>query len=284
MFQLPRALLQAWRTIGRFRPALVLGLGGYGSAPVVLAAWVRGLPTVLLEQNARPGLANRLLARLACRVCTAFAESAAYFPPRKSVHTGNPVRRLAPESFQRGEHFTVFAFGGSQGARSINRAMVEAAVLLKTALPGTEIIHQAGEVEAELVREGYRAAGVAAEVSAFIDNMGKAYGRADLVVCRSGATTLAELAALGKPAILVPYPHAADDHQRANAEVVVARGAAEMILDRELSGERLAARIRDLATDPGRLERMRQAAFSLAVSDAATAVLQVCREVVKEKR
>lgn len=280
--QFPRAVFAAWRVLGRFRPSLVLGLGGYGSAPVVVAAWVRGVPSVLLEQNARPGLANRSLAHLARRVCTAFADSAGYFPAGKSVHTGNPVRCLAADAATPRGHFTVLVFGGSQGARSINRAMVEAVAVLRVSLPEMEIIHQTGEADAEAVREGYRAAGVVADVSAFIQNMGEAYGRADLVVCRSGATTLAELAALGKPAILVPYPHAADDHQRANAELVVARGAAEMILDQELSGELLAARIRDLAADRERLARMHDAALSLAMIDAAEAVLRVCREVVEE--
>ena len=281
-WQLPVAVLRAWRIVGRFRPMLVLGLGGYGSVPVVLAAWMRRVPSVLLEQNVHPGLANRWLAHLARRVCTTFPDSTRFFPPGKAVQTGNPERELRAAVAPAENHFTVFVFGGSQGARTINRAAIGAAGQLRQQLPGLRLIHQTGAADVEWVTEQYREAGVTAEVVPFIHNMGDAYGRADLVICRAGASTLAELTAMGKPAILVPYPFAVDDHQRANAEVLVRNGAAQLIADAELTGERLARTVLDLAADRARLAAMSEAARRLAVPDAAARVLDVCLHVVGE--
>jgi UDP-N-acetylglucosamine--N-acetylmuramyl-(pentapeptide) pyrophosphoryl-undecaprenol N-acetylglucosamine transferase len=281
-WQLPLALLQAWRIVATFRPTLVLGLGGYGSVPVVLAAWVRRVPTVLMEQNVHPGFANRLLAHLARRVCTAFAESARFFPPGRTVQTGNPVRALPTDVRPAEDHFTLFIFGGSQGAHTINEAAVEAARIVSEQLSGLRVLHQTGAADAEWVAARYRQRGVEAQVIPFVHDMASAYGQADLVVCRAGATTLAELAALGKPAILVPYPFAADDHQRTNAEVLVRRGAAEVILNAQLNGERLAASVLALARDRQRLASMGAAVRQLAVPDAALRVAEVCRQVAAE--
>ena len=277
-WQLPAAVLRAWRIVGTFRPQVVVGLGGYGSVPVVLAAWLRGLPSVLLEQNARPGWANRCLGRIARRVCTAFADSGSFFPAGKAIHTGNPVRQLASTLRPDPHHFTIFIFGGSQGARSINRAAVEAARILSTQMQGLRIIHQTGAADLQWVTEHYRDAGVAAEVHGFIDDMGDAYARADVVICRAGATTLAELAALAKPSILVPYPFAGG-HQQANAMELARHGAAEVIGDTELTGERLAATIAAVAGDRARLEALAEAAGQLAVCDATARVVDVCRQV-----
>jgi UDP-N-acetylglucosamine--N-acetylmuramyl-(pentapeptide) pyrophosphoryl-undecaprenol N-acetylglucosamine transferase len=281
-WQIPVALLQAWRMIGQVRPRLVLGLGGYGSVPVVMAAWLRRVPTVLMEQNVHPGLANRCLAYLASRVCTTFAESARFFPAGKSVQTGNPVRQLASAVAPAPQQFTLFVFGGSQGAHRINQSAVDAAAILEEKLGGLRVIHQTGVADEEWVRRRYLEMGVAAEVLPFIDDMASAYGRANLVVCRAGATTLAELASVGKPAILVPYPFAADDHQRANAEVLVRHGAAEMILDADLTGRILADRVHGLALDPARLAVMSEAARRFAVPDAAVRVADVCWQVAME--
>lgn len=277
--QAPAAFRAAWTAVREFAPAVVVGLGGYGCVPVIVAAWARRVPVVLLEQNAHPGLANRLLAHCAVRVCTAFAEAERFFPVGKSVHTGNPVRFLGavhPDARGQRESFAVLLFGGSQGARTINRAMVEAVRELKDTLPNLRVIHQTGSADEPWVREQYRTLEFPAEVHAFIEDMGAAYRRADLVVCRAGATTLAELAAAGLPAILVPYPFAADDHQRANAEVWVQAGAADMILDRELSGARLAAKIRQLAADPARRQELARSAVRLARPDAAERVVEIC--------
>lgn len=276
---LPLALLQSWRIIASFRPTLVLGLGGYGSVPVAVAAWLRCVPLVLMEQNARPGLANRVLARLARKVCTTYAESAPFFPAGKAVHTGNPVRQLRCDQQPAPDQFTIFAFGGSQGAHAINRAMVDAVPLIRYQVPHLRIVHQTGAADAQWVRQRYQEMGADAQVLEFVHDMGKAYGRADLVVCRAGASTLAELTAMAKPAVLVPYPFAADDHQRRNAEIMRDRGAAEMILNAELSGERLAARVLPLIREPQRLRQMGEAARSLAVPDATDRVMAVCRQV-----
>jgi UDP-N-acetylglucosamine--N-acetylmuramyl-(pentapeptide) pyrophosphoryl-undecaprenol N-acetylglucosamine transferase len=281
-WQLPVALLQAWRIVKSFRPHVVLGLGGYGSVPVVVAAWLCRVPSVLLEQNVRPGLANRLLAHLSRQVCTNFAASAAHFPAGKSVQTGNPVRQLHSTAHPSDEHFTIFVFGGSQGAQTINRAAVDAAQSVAAELPGVRILHQTGAADVEWVRQRYDDMGLAADVRSFVDDMGSAYAAADLVVCRAGATTLAELAAMGKPAILIPYPFAVDDHQRANAEMLLQHGAAELILDTVLTGPRLAQAILALAHDRARLAAMGTAARQLAVPDATARVVAVCRQVAAE--
>lgn len=281
-WQLPAAIARAWRVLGSFGAQVVLGVGGYASVPVVAAAWLRGIPSVLLEQNARPGWANRVLGRLARRVCTAFAEANAFFPPGKVVLTGNPVRALATPPRAASSAFAVLVFGGSQGAHRINEAMHAAAEALREAIPGVRIIHQTGVADRERLRTRYEALGLAADVRDFIEDMGWAYGQADLVVCRAGATTVAELTALGKAAILVPYPFAADDHQRANASVLAQHGAGILVLDRELTGPRLAAAIIALARDRARLQAMGEAARRLAVPDAAARVVNVCREVVEE--
>lgn len=282
-WQLPAAVVRAWRILGAFRAQVVVGVGGYASFPVVFAAWLRGVPTVLLEQNARPGLANRVLGRLARRVCTMFPEAQDYFPAGKVVLTGNPVRPLAAVPAQH-TGFTLLVFGGSQGAHRINEALRAAAGPLREAIPGLRVIHQTGAADRDAVAERYAELGVEADVRPFIDDMGWAYGQADLVVCRAGATTVAELTVLGKAAILIPYPFAADDHQRANASVLAGRGAGMMILDRELTGARLAAAVTDLARDRTRLEAMAAAARGLGKPDAASQVVRVCREIVGEVR
>jgi len=279
--QLPTALVRAWRILGTYGADLVLGVGGYASFPVVAAAWLRRVPAVLLEQNARPGLANRVLSRLAARVCTTFEDAQRYFPAGRVVLTGNPVRSFAtspPPAPRAG--FSLFAFGGSQGARRLNTALVDAAAALAAALPDLHVVHQTGAADCESVAAAWARAGVDAEVRPFIDDMGAAYARADLVVSRSGATTVAELTALGKAAILVPYPFAADDHQRANANVLAERGAAVLVLDAECTGARLAAEVIALARDRARLAAMAAAARGLGVPDAAARVVATCRALL----
>jgi len=283
-WHLPMTLLQSRHIVSTFRPTLVLGLGGYSSVPIAVAAWLRHIPLVLLEQNVHPGLANRVLGRLARRICTTYSQSAQFFPTGKAVHTGNPVRRLNSTVRPVPDRFTVFAFGGSQGAHTINCAMVDAAPTLAQHVPRVQIIHQTGAADAAWVRARYREMGVDAEVLEFVHDMGDAYGRADLVICRAGATTLAEVTALCKPSILVPYPFAADDHQRKNAEVLRDRNAAEVILNAELSGERLAACVLDLVNNRERLQAMAAAAGRLAVPDATQRVVTVCRQVEAEGR
>lgn len=282
--RLPASVASAWRLLGEIRPDLLVGVGGYASGPAVIAAWARRVPTVLLEQNAHPGLTNRLLARLADRVCVAFPESAAYFPANRTIETGNPVR--APSASPRGERsgFSVLIFGGSAGARRLNEVGVEAMARLARSAERLHVLHQTGAADLESVRGRYRQHSIDADVRPFIDDMAAAYAAADLVVCRAGATTIAELTALGKVAVLVPYPFAADDHQRKNAESLVARGAALLILDHELTPAGLARAIEPLRADPRRLATMAAAARALGRPDAAERVVDVCLELIQNRR
>jgi UDP-N-acetylglucosamine--N-acetylmuramyl-(pentapeptide) pyrophosphoryl-undecaprenol N-acetylglucosamine transferase len=272
---LPLSGLDAWRIVSRRSPHLVIGVGGYSSGPVVLVAALRGIPTLLLEQNAVPGLTNRLLARFVSAAAVTFESTVTYFG-RSGFVTGNPVR---PEFFDpaspepaRGRP-RILIFGGSQGAHAINMAMVEAASRLATHSGGLAITHQTGERDLERVREGYRRAGLEARVEPFLFDMDREMKAADLIVCRAGATTIAELTAAGRPAVLIPLPTAADDHQRKNALVLAEAGAAELVEQARLDGEVLADRIGTLSADPERLHSMSVAARRLARPDAARAIV-----------
>jgi UDP-N-acetylglucosamine--N-acetylmuramyl-(pentapeptide) pyrophosphoryl-undecaprenol N-acetylglucosamine transferase len=282
---LPLSALDAWRVLSRRKPSVVVGVGGYSSGPIVALAALRRIPTLLMEQNAMPGLTNRTLARLVDAAAVTYEESRAFFGD-KAFMSGNPVRAefFAPTTETHGEHaddqlqsppgaVRVLVFGGSQGAHAINVAMVEAASRLAAATPALAITHQTGERDLEMVRQGYARAGLAARVEAFLFTMDREMSAADVVVCRAGATTLAELTASGRPSILVPLPTATDDHQRKNAMAMVHGGAARMIEQRELSGERLSAEILELATDGGERRRLTEAARHMARPDAARVIV-----------
>jgi UDP-N-acetylglucosamine--N-acetylmuramyl-(pentapeptide) pyrophosphoryl-undecaprenol N-acetylglucosamine transferase len=274
---LPLSLVDAWRVVSRRRPHLVIGVGGYSSGPVVLVAALRGVATMLLEQNAVPGLTNRLLAPFVGAAAATFDGTEAFFGA-KTIVTGNPVRPefLEPEVPQErtaDEATRVLVFGGSQGAHAINMAMVEAAPELATGGLHLHLTHQTGERDVEMVRAAYRTAGLPAVVEPFLFDMGRQLRQAQLIVCRAGATTLAELAAAGRAAILVPLPTATDDHQRRNAEALAGTGAAEVLLQTDLNGRTLAAAIRGLAGDRPRRERMAAAARAQARPDAAKAIV-----------
>jgi UDP-N-acetylglucosamine--N-acetylmuramyl-(pentapeptide) pyrophosphoryl-undecaprenol N-acetylglucosamine transferase len=272
--------LQSKRIIGEFRPDLVLGVGGYSSGPLVLAARLRGCRCFIHEQNAHPGLTNRLLARLAKRVFISIEDSKKYLPGDKCFLTGNPPRKQIVEGARQGRPegddsgvFNLLVFGGSAGAHHINMAMIEALPRLSGFGDRLAIMHQTGESDYSEVREAYGRAGMCAEVAPFIDDMAGAYGRADLVVCRAGATTIAEVTVSGKACIFIPYPYAVDDHQRKNAEALLERGAGFMILDRELSGEALAKLIGELVRDPEKLANTGRNAAALGRPDAASEIV-----------
>ncbi len=268
---LPLSAIDAWQVLTRRRPSLVIGVGGYSSGPVVALAALRGTPTLLLEQNAMPGLTNRLLARMVDAAAVTYEASLPWFHGH-GVVTGNPVREAflsVPPRAGGGERRSLLVFGGSQGARAINQAMVAAASELR-GLPGElAIVHQTGSADEAAVREGYRKAGVTAEVHAFIDDMPARMAEADLIVCRAGATTLAEITAAGRASLLIPLPGATDDHQRRNAEVLAAAGAAEVLDQATLTPARLAERIAALLGDDARRAEMAAAARTLARPDAA---------------
>ncbi|MGH7888380.1 MAG: undecaprenyldiphospho-muramoylpentapeptide beta-N-acetylglucosaminyltransferase [Candidatus Binatia bacterium] len=276
LYGVPASLLRSRKIIRQFRPDCVIGLGGYASGPVLLAAKLKQVRSAIMEQNLRPGFTNKLLARWVDCVFTAYPESAAYFPGARLVESGNPVRWRELPKVSRGDKFSLLIFGGSAGARRINFAAVDALKHLTDLAGDLSITHQTGQADYAAIKEAYRTLPFAAEVTPFIDRMDEAYARADLVLCRAGATTLAELTVFGKAAILVPFPYAIYDHQRANAQALQERGAAEMILDQELTGAGLAERIQVYFSDRARLERMAAAARALGRPDAAARIVDEC--------
>ena len=282
----PLGLVDAWRILSARRPDVVVGVGGYSSGPVVLAAALRGLPTMVLEQNAVPGLTNRVLSRVVRAAAVTYDETLAYFRGRGFV-AGNPVRA---EFFQAAgtrvdrdasQPPRVLILGGSQGAHAINVAMVEAAAELVRQQPKLRLVHQTGERDLAFVRQGYEAAGLAARVEPFLDPVAPEMTSADVVVCRAGATTLAELAASGRPAVLIPFPNATDDHQRKNALVLANAGAAMSIDERELTGPRLASAISALVEDRPRLGVMSTAMRGFARPDAARRIVDRLLEIAR---
>jgi len=279
---IPAALIAATRVLKEFAPDLVVGVGGYASAPVLFMAGIRRVPRVILEQNAVPGVTNRIFGPHADRVFLAFEEAAAAFKGGAFSCPGNPVREgllsAPPRAPADGPHLLVF--GGSQGARAINDAMLAAAPGLLSQVPGLTLTHQTGAADLDRVRAAYAPHGGRAEALAFIDDMGAAYSRADLVVCRAGATTVAELTALGKPSVLIPYPHAAHDHQSANARLLAAREAAVLLPQAELDGDRLAGTVHDLLKNPAGLATMGAAAKAAGRPEAARRIVAECLELL----
>ena len=289
---LPIAVIDSWRVIAKRRPDVVVGVGGFASGPVLAIAALFGYPTMLLEQNALPGVTNRLLARFVRAAAVNFEAALSYFP-RTGFVAGNPVR---PEFFpaqneeandrsnRPRDAARVLIFGGSQGAHAINVAMVEAAPRLAASGIRLAITHQTGERDLDLVRAAYERAGLAARVEAFIFQIDGEMKAADVVICRAGATTLAELAASRTPAILVPLPTATDDHQRKNAEVFAKTGAAIVIDQRDLTGDALTSALRELMTDPDRRARMSAAAKTLARPDAAQRIADHLETLVEQSK
>ena len=284
---LPKSFLAARRLIRDFRPDIVIGAGGYVSGPVLLAASLMGLPTLVMDSNALPGWTNRVLARFVDKAAVSFQEALGHFRG-KGVLTGNPVR---PEFFEipakerDGSRFSLLVFGGSQGARAINQAMIDTLPLLGAQKGSLHVTHQTGEAECQKIRGGYERASwsAAAEVKPYIDDMMSEFARADLIICRAGATTSAELVAAGKAAIMVPFPLAADDHQRKNAEALQSAGAARMILQKELTGARLAEEISSLIASPESINQMEAASRKLARRDAAAATVDLIEELIPNR-
>ena len=285
LLALPHAGLSAAKLLRRFRPSLVIGVGGYAAGPMVAAAAALGVPTALLEQNAQVGLTNRLLARVVQRAYLSFEETEHGFPKGVARVVGNPVRRsflaagnmarMDPQGFEMRAR-RVLVIGGSQGARVLNERVPEALARALHAGDGRhaiEIVHQTGHAMCEAVRAHYAELGVPATVTPFIDDMARAYASAALVIGRAGATSLAELCAVGRPSILIPFPHAADDHQWHNAHALEQRGAAIAMREAELSPTSLAAAVSRLLTQPDERRRMAEAARALGRPDAAAAIV-----------
>ncbi len=287
VLSIPAGAAQAAGVIRGFKPDAVLGVGGYASFPAVLAAKLMGKPVILQEQNAAPGLANKWLGKIADKVCLGFQAGGKFFPARKCVLTGNPIRRglldmkkedaLTSMGLQ-GDKTTVLVTGGSGGASRINRAVADALPRLSDMKEKIQFIHQTGQRDYEETAAVYNRAGFASRVMPYVYDMASAYACADIVICRAGALTIAEVTALGKPAVLIPYPFAADNHQEKNAREMEAAGAARVVLDREATGGRLSDEIRSLLSDAGTLLGMKERSRALGRPEAAVRVLEICRE------
>jgi UDP-N-acetylglucosamine--N-acetylmuramyl-(pentapeptide) pyrophosphoryl-undecaprenol N-acetylglucosamine transferase len=285
---LPKSVFAARRLIREFRPDIVVGAGGYVSGPVLLAASLMRLPTLVMDSNALPGWTNRRLALFVDKATVSFQEALPYFRG-KGILTGNPVRSEffeIPAKQRNANQFDLLIFGGSQGARAINEAMIAALPGLTSKKDVLRVTHQTGEADFEKIQRGYEAASwkERVEVKRYIDDMVGEFAQADLIICRAGATTSAELVAAGKAAIMIPFPLAADDHQRKNAEALQTHGAARMILQRDLSGERLAGEITLLLNEPHRITEMEAASRKLGRRDAAAATVEIMEEMVRSKK
>jgi len=281
--RLPKGFVDAARLLRRFRPNVVVGVGGYASGPIVLMAALARIPTVVIEPNAMPGFTNRVLARFVRAAAVTFEETRSYFGRCHTIVSGNPVRAdfaLLPAKARSGP-LHLLIFGGSQGSRILNNAVISALGLLQPEVAAGRLVitHQTGPHDLETVRKAYAEAGVEADVRPFIHEMVEAFGRADVLLCRAGATTAAEIAAAGKAAIFVPFAQAADDHQRKNAEAFVRAGAGRMILESELSGERVARELKELIDDPVAVEQMGEASRRLARADAAARIVDLAGEL-----
>ncbi|MFH1829213.1 MAG: undecaprenyldiphospho-muramoylpentapeptide beta-N-acetylglucosaminyltransferase [Pseudomonadota bacterium] len=270
----PFSIARALAILLSKKPSLVVSIGGYAAGPLVVAAWILWIPVALVEPNAIPGMTNRMLGRFAKKVFITFEQAKGFFAKKKTMLTGTPLRKEVLETTKAKPAFekenTLFVFGGSQGAMTLNRAMIGAASLLKDIAGGVKVIHQVGaNSDLSKIEAAYKTAGIEAEVMPFCDRIWECYEKADMVIARSGAITIAEVSALGIPSILVPYPYAADDHQRANAKALVNAGGAVLIEDSECTGERLAQEIANMLGDSKNLKSMGEAAASFGKRDAA---------------
>jgi UDP-N-acetylglucosamine--N-acetylmuramyl-(pentapeptide) pyrophosphoryl-undecaprenol N-acetylglucosamine transferase len=280
---LPKSFWAVRKLIRQIKPDVVIGVGGYASGPVVLVAALMGVPTLVAEQNAHPGFTNRMLARFVRAAAVTFEEAMEYFGEKAQI-TGNPVRMeffdVQPKRhLEAGDVVHIFITGGSQGARAVNLAMIDALPLLAEEKDRLSITHQTGEHDYDKVRATYMENGWKAEVKPFIEKMIDELAKADLVITRAGATTVAELAAAGRPALMIPFPFAADDHQRKNAEAVEHAGAGRMILQAELTPERLAQELLWLVRDPQQLARMAEASKKLGHPEAAARVVDLAFKI-----
>lgn len=284
MSALPTSILASWKILSDFKPDVVIGVGGYASGPAMMAAILRRTPTLIFEPNVVPGFANRRVARFATAAAVHFEATSQYF--RHSTVTGVPVRQqffsIPPR--RAGERPSLLLFGGSQGSRALNRVLVDSLRELYDRIPGLHVVHQTGDKEYEMVAKAYLEAGVSAEVSPFIDNMSAAFAAADLLVCRSGASTVAEVTAAGKPAVFVPLPTAADNHQFKNAELLARNNAAVLLEEKNLTPQNFADQVAELLNDRARLQAMSDAARKLAHPNAAAGIAELAARISGHSR
>ena len=290
LLKIPRGVWESIRVLKRFKPDLVFGLGSYAAGPVLLAARLLGSPLVLHEQNIIPGITNRLLSRFADRVYSSFEETRQHIKARNIVWTGNPIRQdimtagdanqdsreISPDQ----KRFTVLIIGGSQGAHSINMAVIDALTNLDQK-DRLYFVHQTGREDEDMVRSAYEQQAISCRVDSFFDDMAKVYSQADLIICRAGATTVAEITTLGKAALFIPFPQAADDHQTKNAKEVVDQEAADMVSEKQLTPQLLSDKIGYYAAHPKRLQQMAANAGRLGKPDAAERIVDDCYRLLE---
>ena len=291
LLKIPLSLKDSRRILKEIKPDIVLGVGGYSSGPIVLCAKMMGIPAIIHEQNSVPGFANKVLGKFVDTVAVTYHESIRFFPQDRTYLTGNPVREeILKGDRERGcrnfsldkDRFTIFVFGGSSGAGSINNAVGEALVYLEPLRGKIQFLHQTGEKDFNPVKETYRLRGFKGSVIPFAYEMADAYAVADLIISRAGATTLAELTACGKAAILVPYPYAAGNHQEANARKLWDMGAAQMLLDRDLNGKTLSDLIKYMIEDPDAIGEMERASKSIGSCDATGKIIELIIGLLKK--
>jgi len=291
ILKIPKGIFESVMILKRLRPDIVLGVGGYSAGPLVAGAWLLGIKIVLHEQNILPGITNRILSRFADRVYVSFDDIPTGIYSKKVLYTGNPVRReilqyarnqkgLEIDDSQQKRHFVILILGGSQGAHSINMALLDAIEKIKDK-DKFFFIHQTGVNDETRVKNAYQRYGMSSRVQAFFNDMVRQYQKADLVICRAGATTVAEIKAIGRGAIFIPFPFAADDHQVLNARSLEKAGAAEMILEKNLNGKALAHRIHFYASNPDTLRHMASRAKDLCRTDAAAVIVDDCYRLVR---
>ncbi len=287
LLTIPLSFFTAVGLLRKYRPDVVIGVGGYSSGPVVMAAWLMRIPTAIQEQNALPGLTNRILGRFVDVVFLTFENTRAHFAAAKCQVLGNPIRKKLMDNFLQpateDAKFRLLIFGGSLGAKGLNKRVLEALPLLEDLKPQLRVLHQTGKAEVEAVRAEYATRAFDATVTEFIDDMSAAYLNSDLVICRSGATTIAELTVCKKASVLVPFPLATDDHQAVNAKALVDANAALMFREAELTGETLARVIRELMNDRPRLKKMAEAASALGHPSAAQDMAEVLVALTAKK-
>ena len=291
IWSLPIAISEASSILKEFQPQLVLGVGGYASGPTLIAAFFLGMKRTIQEQNVIPGMTNRILKWFSQRIFISFEEAKRYFPEKKVIITGNPIRKefftslnKSKGEMKKKDRFTLLIFGGSAGAHRINQAMMETLDHLQEIKSSIKIIHQTGKEDLDFVSKGYQEKGFDALVRPFFEDMATCYQMADLVICRSGAGTVAELAVCGKAALLIPYPYAAHHHQFINAKKLVDLGAARMILDQELNGEMIAQTIHSLYNHPEERAKMEEAILRLARPKAAEEIVDHCYALVRKEK
>jgi len=289
LLKIPGSLLRSFRIIREFRPEIVIGVGGYVSGPAVIVAHFMGIKTFLAEQNLLPGITNRILGKFVDRSFLTFNETKKWFPGEKVLVTGNPIRAAffsriveqEEEIRKKGNLFTILVFGGSQGAHAINTAVIGAIEHLEDIRSKLRFIHQTGHNDLEEVSKAYQSYGIGAEVLPFIMDMASVFKEADLIICRAGATTVAEITASGKASIMIPFPFAVGDHQTKNAEALVKAKAAEMIPEKKLTGKGLAEAIKRFYRHPETLREMEARSVSMGNIRAAADIVDSCMAIVK---